>query len=101
MRLYNVLQPGTVVKVINSENHFYGLVCRIAGVESGGQYFVNFCDKKLLFLPQEIVPWLEETRYKELYKAHLIQLQILAVDIGDRQWFDEIVDKLKELKNQF
>ncbi|WP_017727830.1 hypothetical protein [Halalkalibacterium ligniniphilum] len=90
MRNQRAFQAGDVVRIINPNNLLYGEVS-IIDSQKENYYILNLSNgKKITCYHQDIVSCLSYKEYKKLLKAHLIQLQILAVDLGDKKWFEEL-----------
>lgn len=91
MSQYGLFRKGDLVQVVNEENYLYEEIGEIRSIGHNGRFFIRLADgQETIVSSQEIAPWLGSAIQKQLYKAHLFQLQSLAVDISDRQWFEEI-----------
>ncbi|MEW9672741.1 hypothetical protein [Ammoniphilus sp. 3BR4] len=98
MRIHQLFRHGDMVRIINPDSPLYGMLMTVHIQDQ--TYFVIFDNEKKLELPHhEFGPWLGYHFYKSLYRAHLLQLQLLAVDLGDRTWFDEIRNVIERLDN--
>jgi hypothetical protein len=95
MRIHRLFQQGDMVQIINHQSPLYGMILTVDSIQSG-KYFVALGGQKNKFFLHDLGPWLGYHFHKKLYKAHLIQMQILAVDVGDRAWFDEIGEVIKK-----
>ncbi len=85
-----MFQAGDVVRIINHNSLLYGEVLMIDS-QKENYYILNLANgKKITCYHQDIVSWLKPNEYKKLYRAQLIQMQILAVDTDDREWFDKL-----------
>ena len=88
---------GDIVQIINEEHMFQGQVCQII-VCAMTRYLQHLSDGQKIWVSNyEISRQLGDEQERELYKAQLIQMQHLAVDLGDEQWFNEIRAKLDSL----
>lgn len=97
MRIHRLFQQGDIVQIINHQSPLYGMLLTLESIQ-GDKYLVSLVGgQKNDFFLHDLGPWLGYHFHKKLYKAHLIQIQILAVDIGDRPWFDEIKEVIKKL----
>ncbi len=98
MKRYGLFQRGDFVQVINEENYLYQEIGEIRCIKTNGQFSLRLADgQEILVSRLEVAPWLGHEKEKKLFKAHLLQMQALAVEVSDRQWFDELGQILKEL----
>lgn len=90
MRIDRTFKQGDSVQIIDPENPLYGSLGTVFRLKDK-KCHVRFDDGQILeFSLHDIGPILDYQTHKTLYRSHLIQLQLLAVDIGDRTWFEEI-----------
>lgn len=98
MSRYGLFRKGDIVQVVNEENYLYEEIGEIRSIGLNGWFSIRLADgQETIVSTQEIAPWLGSAIEKKLWKAHLLQLQSLAVDISDRQWFEELGKILKTL----
>lgn len=96
MRIHHLFRHGDMVQIINPDSPLYGMLTTVHIHDQ--TYFVAFDNgEKIEILLHDVGPWLGYHFQKNLYRANLIQMQILAVDLGDRVWFDEIRDMIERL----
>lgn len=101
MNEIHLFQIGDQVMVMNEEDTLFSQVGSICAQGfMGKKYLVAFDNgEKQYYDAMEITHWINSTNELKLYKAQLLQLQSLAVDLGDKNWFEEIGKVLKQLEN--
>ncbi|RBW69266.1 hypothetical protein [Bacillus taeanensis] len=99
MKVCYPLRVGKIVKVINEELPICGEICEIKDKQKNGQFLIKSADGLTFSVNKsDVAPWLTSKQEMALYEAQLFQLQLLAVEINDHHWFDEIGKMLSELK---
>lgn len=94
-----LFQKGNFVQVVDEDHQLFEEIGEISSIGVQGRYLVKFSNGHEMVLKiQEIALWLGYETDMKLHKAHLLQMQSLAVDLGDKQWFEEIGEILKKLK---
>lgn len=94
-----LFQKGNFVQVIDEDHQLYGEIGEISSIGLQGRYLVKFVNGHEMVLKiQEIALWLGYDTDMKLRKAQLLQLQSLAVDLADKQWFEEIGEILRKLE---
>lgn len=94
-----LFQKGNFVQVIDEDHQLWGEIGEISSIGLHGRYLVKFANGHEMVLKiQEMAMWLGYDTDMKLHKAQLLQLQSLAVDLSDKQWFEEIGELLKKLE---
>lgn len=100
MKTCGSYQKGQMIQIINDEHPLYGEMGEIDSYNMYGQYLVKLAGGNWISIfPFEIGPWLGEKMEQELYRAQLLQLQLLAIDHHDRQWFEDLRAILRQLED--
>ncbi|WP_102346350.1 hypothetical protein [Bacillus sp. Marseille-P3661] len=91
-------KKGDIVKVMN-DAVFDGEICEFDKIKPKGEHLVKLNDGRLVCIAPKYLKllWTKEEEF-ELRKEQLIQLQVLAVDMGDKEWFEVIGRKLEDIK---
>ena len=97
MRIHRSFQQGDLVQIIDPSSPQYSLLVTIVSIKDG-KCIVKLEDGQNIELSlHDLGPVLDYRAHKTLYRAHLIQMQLLAVDLGDRKWFDELKEIIEKL----
>ncbi|RKD24635.1 hypothetical protein BEP19_09685 [Ammoniphilus oxalaticus] len=94
-------KKGDMVRVINPNNHFFNEVAEILLFDVfTNKYLLQFNNGyKSEMYHYDLAKYLTYREQRALQKAHLFQLADLALNVKDREWFDEIAKRLKDYKN--
>lgn len=93
-------KKGDMVRVINPNNHFYNEVAEILMFDVfTSKYLLQFNNGyKAEMYHYDLAKYLTYKEQRELHKAQLFQLADLALNVKDREWFEEIAKRLRGFK---
>jgi hypothetical protein len=88
---------GQQVHVINEKNPYYGQQAEfIAHLHKYGHYRIRLKNRRYITVkPGDIACLLDPDTLHEVIYQQFIQMQELAVELNDREWFEEIGQKIK------
>lgn len=93
-------QKGETVTILKDDDPFHETKCSIISCEKDNRYLVRVkTGRKRSYKAEHLVAQLSHVEEQKLYREQLIQLQLLAVDLGDESWFEEVGRK-RELLEQ-
>jgi uncharacterized protein YpiB (UPF0302 family) len=94
-------KKGDTVKVVNPNNHFYDEVAEILLYdEFTNKYLLQFQNGyKCEMYHYDLVRHLSLKEQRALQKAQLFQMADLALNMKDKEWFDDIARRLKQFKD--
>jgi hypothetical protein len=94
-------KKGDIVRVINPNNHFYDEVAEILMFdEFTNKYLLQFHNGyKCEMYHYDLVKQLSQKEQLSLKKAHLFQMADLALNLKDREWFEDIAERIRKLGN--
>jgi hypothetical protein len=99
MASFSFFQKNDQIQIVNSLSPFYSELAKIVDIRSD-YYFVRLQDGIVIRVNfEDISPWFKTKDERILYRAQLFQMQLLAVDSNDPQWFYQICEMINKIKD--